>query len=53
MREAQYNAHMHTLTYFDTRNTSITIPCRTYQCAKFVILMVEKAKNIKQTLVSI
>ncbi len=50
MREAVYSPHFKSLTYWDSKNTTTSIDCRTLACAKLVILTQKKLHNIEQTL---
>lgn len=53
MKIAQYNKKFHFLTYWNSRNTQISIDCRTYKCAKLVVLTTEKMRGYTQKIVQI
>lgn len=50
-KTATYYPRFHQLTYWDSRNTTIDIDCRTYKCAKLVILTVKNLHGVNQTLI--
>jgi len=52
-KQAQYNKKMKSLLYWNSKNTTITINCRTYACAKLAILIQKNLNKIEQELIRI
>lgn len=49
-KSAFYDKKFHQLQYWDSKNTTITIDCRTLACAKMTLLANEKIHHVKQKL---
>lgn len=47
---AIYNKKFHCLTYWDSKNTRLSIDCRNIKYAKFMLLTTEKLYRVKQLL---
>jgi hypothetical protein len=51
MKEAIYNKKMLWLTFWNSKNTTITENCRTIACAKLVLLTMKNMHKVHQSLI--